>query len=431
MKTRLFTLMAVLVLVRAGGAMAASTYYVRTVGDDGASGLSPETAFRTIQHAVNSCRTSGCTIWVGPGVYPETIEIGTGAGRRARNGSPGAPNAILVDSTGGMTDDDPGSVIVDGENVRARGLYVRGRRHWTIRGLTFANQTSYNGQAIGASGLRVERCTFQVPRYYCWFQQRGTDFTFVDCVLDRNASSGHLLWITDVRGEIDVSRNDMAMNGGDLGSSGFGDGIPRGGYVRSIRYGVIVIPRSNGNVTIRIENNVISDLYLGLYAYANGQRHAATVSNNTAIECYYAFYGYGNRRSDVRVTDNVAQSCFYGVGGAASGRGTMTISGLLAADIGRSAVAAGRGIEIEGVIEEEDALLANPAGGDFMPLEDSPAIDAALALVRVGDDLLGGLRPTDGDGDGVAVADLGAVEFDASAVRSRPRLVRWQEDRPD
>ncbi|MCC6831100.1 MAG: hypothetical protein IT200_07110 [Thermoleophilia bacterium] len=64
------------------------------------------------------------------------------------------------------------------------------------------------------------------------------------------------------------------------------------------------------------------------------------------------------------------------------------------------------------------ATFVNPVQGDFTPQAGSPLIDAgdpAQALTGV-TDLVGTVRALDGDGDGRAVVDLGAVEAPAVAV---------------
>jgi hypothetical protein len=65
-------------------------------------------------------------------------------------------------------------------------------------------------------------------------------------------------------------------------------------------------------------------------------------------------------------------------------------------------------------------LLADPAAGNFTPRPGSPAIDIGGPdlLPGSGADLFGNPRPVDGDGDGLAALDAGAVEAPAMPRRA-------------
>lgn len=66
---------------------------------------------------------------------------------------------------------------------------------------------------------------------------------------------------------------------------------------------------------------------------------------------------------------------------------------------------------VAGVPLESGKILANPGlNQNGLPVAGSPVIDAAVDL-GLTTDVNGAVRPVDGNGDGIAAADIGAVEF--------------------
>jgi hypothetical protein len=68
-----------------------------------------------------------------------------------------------------------------------------------------------------------------------------------------------------------------------------------------------------------------------------------------------------------------------------------------------------------------DPLFADPANGNYRLAVTSPSIDSGASISGTsGVDLDGLFRVYDGDGDGVAVPDMGAFEFQPPP-RNNPR----------
>jgi parallel beta-helix repeat protein len=139
----------------------ATTLYVRISGNDGNDGLTPATALHGIRVAARLLSDSGGQIIVGPGTYREgdiSPKLSTQKSQRV------VPLEFLADSSGTLTGDQAGSVLVDatgggtgfliyGEsNVRIDGFYIRGASDAGI-------QVRYNrGAGIASSNVTITNC---------------------------------------------------------------------------------------------------------------------------------------------------------------------------------------------------------------------------------------------------------------------------------
>jgi len=111
----------------------AATFYVRTVGTDTNDGLSPQAAFASIRHGGQFLLNPGDRVIVGPGQYHE----GNIAPRRG--GAPGQPVTFVADTSGTMTGDPAGPVVVlpaPDKPDETTGFIVFGKQHVVIDGFT-------------------------------------------------------------------------------------------------------------------------------------------------------------------------------------------------------------------------------------------------------------------------------------------------------
>jgi hypothetical protein len=155
----------------------ATTYYVRSAGNDGADGLTPRTAFQSVLRAAQTLN-HGDRIVVGPGVYAERVLLAE------RFSADGAVMSIEGDESGKATTDAAGPVILQPASPAAPALRLHRFRNVRLSGLTFAGPG--DGLALDkCQSVQVERCTFRGLRraLHAW----TTDGLRVEsCVFDQN-----------------------------------------------------------------------------------------------------------------------------------------------------------------------------------------------------------------------------------------------------
>ena len=422
-------------------------YYVRNTGDDENNGESPERAFATIQHAVNECRGSGNTIYVAPGVYTESVEIGIGQGIKAGKGESSSPNRIIGDFAGRFIEAGSGPITIDGENRRAFGFKLQKTKGWAIQGLVLKNQTTHGIYANECDDTIIDDLTIHVPRYFAIYVLRGENLIIEDVDLIRTPTTGHGIWTSYTSGQITIERNRLSLTNADYLSLGYKDGYSR--YRRQNRryrfvYGIIAIgdyrnlnnstrqSKEHKNSSIVIQNNVVSDAWLGIYTVNYGADDQAFISNNSVSGCYYGLFGYGYRGS-VLLSDNIVTDSYIAAGAYSLNGGGAMIRGLLTNNIKRHPVTYVYGSDAtqETVLEDRDPLWTNPSIGDFSLAFESPAVDAATGAFYVATDIRMVARPYNATSLDVARSDYGAYEFDPTVDHaSTPHLVQWHEDEP-
>jgi hypothetical protein len=143
--------------------MVMTTYYVGPGGNDGNDGLSWANRFLTLNGAEDEPVAAGDTVYVGPGVYRETLILDV-------NGSSGQPITYIGDVTGANTDGVGGVVRITGSNNDQSGTRQYGiddgggaRTYRTFRGFAFDFVTSalIDCASTGSNdGWIIEDCYF-------------------------------------------------------------------------------------------------------------------------------------------------------------------------------------------------------------------------------------------------------------------------------
>lgn len=398
-------------------------FYVSTRGSDGNDGLTPGTPLRTIGRAVSLCVEPSCTIYVAPGTYAETVEVGFGAGAEAVDATRDEPTRVIADTLAAYTIADPGPVVIDGSDARTHAVHIRDTDHWSFEGFTIRGQTRYAVQTERA-GVRLIGCTIRVPSLYALYAQAEGPVHIEGCVFERDEGSRHTGWIQPAsassRPDITITRNDSARKDALYGSSNLSDGF--GGAFQSAGYGWIIFASRHPLGRVEVSNNQVSDTLLGVYCYRRGTDSDTIIVNNTVTESYYGIYAYRAAGSgETVVQNNIAASCYLGilVFGDAAPSVLANIEHDIAYDMSRFTRPYASGIT------NADPRFHDAPTGDFSLIEGSPAIDAGSAPWSPALDIGSRPRPRDGDGDGAAHPDIGAYEL--VAPRRGVRMVRWRE----
>lgn len=398
--------------------------YVRTNGSDSNSGRVPGRAFRTIQKAISEATAPGYTIHVGPGTYAQALLIGTGAGAAAVSGTADEPNRLVADTSGGETGDDPGPVIISGNNRSiATGLFLTGRSHWHIEGFRFTGHGSTAVQASG--GISLINCAIDVPPQYGVYTVGNASSAVLGCTFNFDARSGHTVVMQLNNGgssTLRVEDNRMHNTGVNYLATGYRTVVPTSFSVANTwRYGIYAFGSNNPTGSVVIRNNIISDKYVGIYGTSNSSG-PLIISNNTITGCSFTIYSVGAPAGSV-ISNNILSSSYYGLWGD----GLIPIRALcehaITYDMDRLSR---RNLPSE--IITTDPRLADPAEGVFALIAGSACIDAGVADGAPSKDIAGNPRPADGNGDEVAAHDLGAME--EVVGRERVRVVRWREVSP-
>ncbi len=144
---RAMLFIALVVIITAARGADAATYYVRTGGNDSASGLSSALAWKTIAKAAGVA-SAGDTVYVGAGTYNESITF-------TRSGTAGNPIRFIADTSGAQTG-NAGTV-----NATHGWLVVwtlNAANYVTIDGFTFpGGNTALT--IIGSSNVIVQNCS--------------------------------------------------------------------------------------------------------------------------------------------------------------------------------------------------------------------------------------------------------------------------------
>lgn len=446
-----------LLLIAAG--LTAQDWYVATTGSDGAAGTSAA-PFASIGKGVAVAK-AGDTVWIKPGTY-----VPSGIISPANSGTATAP--ITIRNQGG------GQVVIDAQNkvpgydwdgaVTIGGkswIIIDGLRvinsHWSgfaLNGgsnITIRNCSTYNSNASGiyVAGTDAPKILSNSIQRACQFPLKDPNKGTQECITIGGATNFEVAYNTVFDRMVDVSwggegidckgscRNGKVHHnlvydlirvglyidayGGDL------DGIEiYANTVRNTRHGIIIGNEVNAGVTqnVRVHDNLITNCPnrgISLAGYdGNGPVKNVQIYNNTVHKCgsVGGWEGCGLlvEASNGANTGFVVRNNIFAGNGTqirANGQSYLTVDRNLV--FGSTAMSGSNAIQA-------DPRFVNAGAGDFHLAAGSPAIDAALGTPVSGTDRDDRGRPVDGDGNGSAIADLGAFERAGGSVNQPPTV---------
>ncbi len=376
-------------------------YHVALSGDDGADGLTWTSALRTVNAAVAKAHDtdtivlSNGTFYIGATIVVTnsiTVTSVAGAGQTTVSASNVSGRRVFSVAAAGATID--GLTITGGTtNGNGGGIYLA---DGTVRNCIVTNNSAYYGSGVYMIGGHVTNCvlTKNVTLSGGGAAGRGagaymTGGLLVDCRVSSNTSGRAGAGICMTGGGVDrcrVSQNAAGHHGGGIAIEGAG----------------------------RVMNCVVFGNRSGSFVYGGGGiyvGHAgASVLNCTVVDNQAPsdMDGGGVYRLAGGVTNTIVyfNTLSSGQDDNINTNGSETyVRGCCSPDLIHDPGGSGNIVT--------DPSFADRPNGDFALGVGSPCIDAGTNIAAVVTDYGGTARPADGDGDGAARHDMGALESPA------------------
>ncbi len=272
-------------------AAAATTFFVRTSGNDANDGLTPDTAFQSIRYAGRFLLNPGDRVVVGSGEYFE------GNIEPRRSGDAGEPIAFIGDTSGALTGDPAGPVVVRPDDSRVdetTGFIVFGKHHVHIEGFTVIGAVDAGIQVRPSAQTGGSSADITIIGNVLQNCRRGIDMHEVErVVIMNNEASDNDLSGVRLRGTAKPT-TDATVSGNRLTGN---------------TWGILTSPARRGH----FEDNTFEGGTTGVKMEGGGD---LVVARNSMRNCTNAV-SLVDGPTNVAVTDNVVESCRSGIWGRA------------------------------------------------------------------------------------------------------------------
>ena len=193
--------LALLLLLLPIGKALATTYYVRTSGDDGNSGTTPAAAWKTFAKATSST-SPGDVVWFGGGNYNEEVQPTV-------DGTAGNPIRFVAD-TGGTITGDSGSVTIFGDDDK--GIVLDGAGDYLeFEGFRITGTGGKEGIKVkNVVGVMLIKCEIYAKSEGIKIEGTST-CTITNCLIHDNTKNGIIckrgtltVWNCTIEGNADA-----------------------------------------------------------------------------------------------------------------------------------------------------------------------------------------------------------------------------------
>lgn len=196
----------ILLMAIAAAKATATTYYVRTTGNDSNSGTSPADAWASFTEALDST-SPGDIVYFGAGTYNEAVEPSV-------DGTSVSPIQFIADTDGSMTG-DAGSVILDGNNGKddSNPMKIDKDDYLHFIGIEFVGNSKEGVKVKDVDGVQFTRC--QIRNSSDGIKIEGdSEVTLTNCLVVDNAKNG-ILTKSAKNFDVTVLHCTIANNGED------------------------------------------------------------------------------------------------------------------------------------------------------------------------------------------------------------------------